>query len=74
MSAPQKQPKQIGTYHIKVSSGTDKKKLVGGNVKRYKYGQVVVRTPDLTDRIGEQVMIRVFEEPKPKKVKPHGKV
>ena len=58
--------KQIGTYHIRVTSGTDTKKLVDGSVKKYRYGQVVVRTPDLTEKIGNKVMIRVFEEGKEK--------
>jgi hypothetical protein len=63
--------KQIGTYHLKVVSGTDRKKLADGTTKKYKYGMVVVRTPDLTEKIGDKVMIRVFEEEdKPKKAKP----
>lgn len=60
--------KQIGTYHLTVASGTDTKKLADGSVKKYKYGMVVVRTPDLTEKIGKRVMIRIFEEGE-KKVK-----
>ena len=54
--------KQIGTFRVKVSSGTDRKKLSDGSVKKYKYGMITVRTPQLTDLIGKDVMIRVFDE------------
>jgi len=56
--------KQIGTYRVKVNSGTDNKKLSDGTVKKYKYGMITIRTPLLTDFIGKAVMIRVFEEDK----------
>ena len=56
--------KQIGTFRVKVSSGTDNKKLSDGTVKKYRYGMITVRTPILTDKIGKDVMIRVFEEDK----------
>ena len=62
--------KQLGTYHVKVVPFSDKKKLVDGSIKKYKYGRVIVSTPDLAEKIGDKVMIRVFEEEdKPKKVK-----
>lgn len=56
--------KQIGTYRVRVNSGTDNKKLSDGTVKKYKYGMITIRTPLLTDFIGKAVMIRVFEEDK----------
>lgn len=59
--------KQIGTYRVKVSSGTDKKKLSNGTIKEYRYGMITIRTPLLTDFIGKDVMIRVFDETNPKK-------
>ena len=54
--------RQIGTFRVKVSSGTDNKKLSDGTVKKYKYGMITIRTPQLTEVIGKNVMIRVFEE------------
>ena len=59
--------KQIGTYRVKVSSGTDKKKLSDGTIKEYRYGMITVRTPLLTNFIGKDVMIRVFDEATTKK-------
>ncbi len=56
--------KQIGTFRVRVSSGTDSKKLSDGTVKKYKYGMITIRTPQLTEEIGKDVMIRVFEEDK----------
>lgn len=56
--------KQIGTYRVKVSSGVDTKKLSDGTIKKYRYGMITIRTPKLTEKIGEEVMIRVFEETK----------
>ncbi len=54
--------KQIGTFRVKVSSGIDHKKLSDGKIKEYKYGMITIRTPQLSDEIGKEVMIRVFEE------------
>ena len=56
--------KQIGTFRVKVSSTSDKKKLSNGTTKEYKYGSVSLRNPILTEYIGKEVMIRVFEEDK----------
>ena len=56
--------KQIGTFRVRVSSGTDSKKLSDGTVKKYKCGMITIRTPQLTEEIGKDVMIRVFEEDK----------
>lgn len=54
--------KQIGTFRVRVSSGIDHKKLSDGSIKKYKYGMITIRTPQLSDEIGKDVMIRVFEE------------
>ena len=56
--------KQIGTFRVKVSSGVDNKKLSDGTMKKYRYGMITIRTPELTSEIGKDVMIRVFEEDK----------
>lgn len=58
--------KQIGTFRVKVSSSQDEKKLADGSKKIYKYGSVSLRNPILTDYIGKEIMIRVFEEDSPK--------
>ncbi len=54
--------KQIGTYRVKVSSGTDTKKLADGTMKKYQYGSITIRTPKLSGVIGKEVMIRIFVE------------
>ena len=54
--------KQIGTFRVKVSSTSDKKKLSNGTTKEYTYGSVSLRNPKLTAYIGKEIMIRVFEE------------
>jgi hypothetical protein len=54
--------KQIGTFRVKVSPSTDKKKTKEGKVKEYKYGSVSLRNPNLTEYIGQEVMVRVFIE------------
>ena len=56
--------KQVGTYRVKVSSGTDSKKLSDGKVKKYEYGSITIRTPKLSQFIGKNLMIRVFIEDK----------
>ena len=56
--------KQIGTFRVKVSSTSDKKKLSNGTTKEYAYGSVSLRNPTLTEYIGKEVMIRVFVEDK----------
>ena len=68
----QKPPKlkQIGTYHVKVGSSPYNKKLADGSTEKYSYGRLVIAAANLTDKIGDKVMVRVFEEPKPKKAKP----
>ena len=54
--------KQIGTFRVKVSSTSDKKKLSNGTTKEYKYGSVSLRNPILNEHIGKEVMIRIFIE------------
>lgn len=54
--------RQIGTFRVKISSSTDKKKTAEGKVKNYEYGSLSIRTPDLTDYIGKEVMVRIFIE------------
>ena len=58
--------KQIGTYRVKVNPSTDKKKTKEGKTKAYKYGSVSLRNPDLTQYIGQEVMIRLFIEDRKK--------
>lgn len=54
--------KQVGTFRVNVSSGTDTKKLSDGSVKEYRYGSITIRSPKLTEFIGKKLMIRVFME------------
>ncbi len=54
--------RQIGTFRVRVSKSFDKKKLVGGAIKKYEYGSVSLRNPKLTEFIGKDVLIRVFVE------------
>ncbi len=54
--------KQIGTFRVNVSSGTDSKKLSDGTVKEYKYGSITIRSPKLSEFIGKKVMIRIFKD------------
>lgn len=56
--------KQVGTFRVKVSSGTDSKKLSDGTIKKYQYGSITIRTPKLSELIGKVVMIRIFKEDK----------
>lgn len=56
--------KQIGTFRVRVSTSTDKKKTKEGKIKNYEYGSVSLRSPDLTEYIGKDVMVRVFIEDK----------
>lgn len=56
--------KQVGTFRINVSSGTDTKKLSDGSVKEYKYGSITIRSPKLSEFIGKKLMIRIFKEDK----------
>ncbi len=56
--------KQIGTFRLKVVNAVDNKKLVGGNIKKYKYGSISVKTPKLENYIGKEIMVRLFDEEK----------
>jgi hypothetical protein len=47
-----------------VQSSFDRKKLSSGKAKDYTYGSFSIRTPNLTEYIGKEIMIRVFEEDK----------
>lgn len=58
--------RQIGTFRVKVSTSQDNKKLADGTKKIYKYGSVSLRNPKLTEYIGKEVMVRIFEEEKEK--------
>ena len=50
--------KTIGTYKIKVSSTFDKKKLKNGT-KRYEYGSISMRSPELAKYIGKTVKVKI---------------
>lgn len=54
--------KQIGTFRVNVSSGTDTKRLSDGSTKEYRYGSITIRTPKLSEYISKKVLIRVFDE------------
>ena len=54
--------KQVGTFRVNVSSGTDTKKLSDGSKKEYRYGSITIRSPKLSEWIGKKLMIRIFEE------------
>ena len=56
--------KQIGTFRLKVINAVDNKKLVGGTIKKYRYGSISVKSPQLADYIGKEVMVRIFDEQK----------
>lgn len=56
--------KQIGTFRVKVSKTFDKKKLSNGTIKKYEYGSVSLRNPILTEYIGREIMVRIFDEDK----------
>ena len=58
--------KQIGTFRVKISPSTDKKKTAEGKIKSYRYGSVSLRNPNLTEYIGQDVMVRIFIEGKKK--------
>ena len=58
--------KQIGTFRLKVVSAIDNKKLVGGVIKKYRYGSISVKTPQLAGYIGKEIMVRLFDEEKQK--------
>lgn len=58
--------KQIGTFRLKVINAVDNKKLVSGAIKKYKYGSISVKTPQLADYIGKEIMVRLFDEEKKK--------
>lgn len=47
-----------------MQSSFDRKKLSSGKAKDYTYGSFSIRTPNLTEYIGKEIMIRVFEEDK----------
>ena len=54
--------KQVGTFRVNVSSGTDTKKLSDGSTKEYRYGSITIRSPKLSEFIGKKLMIRIFKE------------
>ena len=54
--------RQVGTFRVNVSSGTDTKKLSDGSIKEYKYGSITIRSPKLSEFIGKKLMIRIFKE------------
>jgi len=58
--------KQIGTFRLKVVSAVVSKTLSKGTKTKYKYGSVSVQTPQLSDYVGKEVMIRIFDEQKKK--------
>lgn len=47
----------------KVSGTTDKKKLKKES-KSYTYGTISIRTPDLTQYIGQDVEVRIYDKKK----------
>ena len=51
----------IGKFHSKIVPTTDRKKLKKTN-KNYTYGTISIRSPDLTEHVGEKVLVRVFIE------------
>ncbi|MDE1865698.1 MAG: hypothetical protein KGH94_03640 [Candidatus Micrarchaeota archaeon] len=54
--------KQIGVFRVKISTSTDRKKNAEGKTKSYEYGSLSIRTPDLKEYIGKEVMVRIFIE------------
>lgn len=56
--------KQIGTFRLKVVNAIDNKKLVGGTIKKYRYGSISVKSPQLANYIGKEIMVRLFDEEK----------
>ena len=54
--------KQIGTFRLKVISAIDDKKLADGKIKKYHYGSISVKSPQLADYVGKEIMVRIFVE------------
>lgn len=57
--------KAIGIHIVKVYATTDKKKLSDGTSKKYDYGAINLRSPELFQYIGQKVRIKI--EPIPNK-------
>lgn len=58
----------IATYKVKVYATTDKKKLSDGTSKKYEYGAINLRAPQLKDFIGREVVVKILK-PEPDKDK-----
>jgi hypothetical protein len=52
----------IATYRVKVYETTDKKKLSDGTSKKYEYGAINLRAPQLKEYAGKKVIIKIFED------------
>ena len=55
----------IATYKVKVYATSDKKKLSDGTFKKYEYGAINLRAPQLKDFVGKEVIVKVLK-PEPK--------
>ena len=51
--------KAIAIFEVKVHKTTDKKKLIGGGSKRYDYGAINIRSPELVGYVGKKVKVRI---------------
>ena len=51
----------IATYKSRVYSTSDKKKLAKGSKKTYQYGAINIRSPQLKEFIGKDVVITIFK-------------
>lgn len=58
----------IGSFKIRVFRATDKKTLSDGSKKGYEYGVASVRSTILNKYIGKDVIVKIFDLRKQKKV------
>ncbi len=63
----------IGTYEIRVSSTTYKKKLKT-EIRKYEYGSISIKNPELAGYIGQTVIVKIQKSMKDdKKIRVYGK-
>lgn len=55
--------KSIGSFKVKVSSTTYKKKLKD-ETKNYEYGSVSIKSPELAEYIGQEVDVKIYKSDK----------
>ena len=51
--------KAIAIFEVKVHKTTDKKRLISGSSKKYEYGAINIRSPELLGYVGKKVKARI---------------